>query len=547
MTRIITYTYGVRILREHNEPPELGDELVRRTRYWNALVETEKEFRDTIDALVAPHIMGASEEEQRASRKDALKLPDVVTAIQIADQYRKDTAKRLRGESGLGRGNYLAVERAWQTSRQRDARALRFHRSSPREGTLSHAWTTRPMSVPEFLGNPYSLCSVEPVDDAIYALPPNARAKAAWTPFRFRITGTRTDPIYLTGVVCLHRQLPAEGHVREARLVVAPRNAHKGNRYELHLAIELPDVPATDRSTTWGVDVGWRQHEGALRVAVAVADTGEQRSLSIPAPLVALFTKAKSLPSIIDNLRNDIRATLVAYRGEANPKPEWLTEELANIGQWESAGRFHWLFTRWQAARHDGDRDVFEALERWHHRSRHLEQYLTGTRERAQRWRDYLYGSWALDLVRAAGCIAIEDTKWTQMAAEQTPAPIGWQRSVASPGALLERISQTAGREGVAIVKVPATKTTVICSWCSHENTYNAAAAVVVRCANCNRQYDQDVNAARNIIARTTSAAATTLRSAPRESRFARLARLKAEAAGARSQSEEESAPKPTK
>lgn len=66
---IVTYRYGARVLAEHQCPDALGDQLVRRTRYWNALVESEQAFRARIDELVARHITGETEEEQRASRK----------------------------------------------------------------------------------------------------------------------------------------------------------------------------------------------------------------------------------------------------------------------------------------------------------------------------------------------------------------------------------------------------------------------------------------------------------------------------------------------
>lgn len=37
---IVTYRYGARVLAEHERPDALGDQLVRRTRYWNDRLPT---------------------------------------------------------------------------------------------------------------------------------------------------------------------------------------------------------------------------------------------------------------------------------------------------------------------------------------------------------------------------------------------------------------------------------------------------------------------------------------------------------------------------
>lgn len=66
---IVTYRYGARVLAEHDCPDALGDQLVRRTRYWNALVEAEQAFRARIEQYLA----GTRE---RATRRPPASTPN---------------------------------------------------------------------------------------------------------------------------------------------------------------------------------------------------------------------------------------------------------------------------------------------------------------------------------------------------------------------------------------------------------------------------------------------------------------------------------------
>lgn len=523
---MLAYRYGVRVLREHEEPPEIGDELVRRTRYWNALVELEQAFRARIDELVDPHLVGIEDEDaRRDARKAALKLPEVAEAIKAAerDMYRRQ--KQLRAESGLYWGNYLPVERAWQTARQSNPRALRFHRSSPLEGTLSVAFQDGGMSVADFWSHSRSLLQITPLPPEVASIASaRERKRRSWTPFRMRVAGKHPNGVDMTGVVCLHRPLPEDGIIRGAHLTVRPRNGHKGRLYELIITVELPDAEPTPDRTVWGVDVGWRQVEGGMRVAVAASDR-ERRDLVIPQALLDLHDRAHGLSAHLDRNRDDLRAALVQWRDTHADAPEWLREELANVGQWRAYGRFHHLYRRWE--RFLGDEEIFGRLEAWEHRARHLEQYRRGTVERAERWRDDLYGVWARRLVADAGVIHVEDTNWRELA--QQASYTGAQRTVAAVGALIERIRQTATREGVTVVSVPSEHSTADCSYCGHRNSYDTARSVMVRCEHCLREYDQDYNAALNLRARTASDRGSRARSAQREAHWKRIARLSRE------------------
>ena len=64
-------------------------------------------------------------------------------------------------------------------------------------------------------------------------------------------------------------------------------------------------------------------------------------------------------------------------------------------------------------------------------------------------------------------------------------------------------LAHTCAREGVALVTVPAEYTTVDCSRCGSRERFDAAAELRHRCGACGSEWDQDANAARNLLSQT--------------------------------------------
>lgn len=529
------YRYGVRVLREHTVPPQAEEQLRRRTEYWNRLVEVDRRYRERMDALLAPFVPAdAPDEERRRLRREALGRPEVQAALRQAQQEAYAAQRQLRGASGLYWGNYLDVEQAWATARQRASRQMRFRRPAA-YGTLSVHFQDGGLPVAKLFGGS-NLLQLEPLPPEVYDAPRATRRKRAWTPFRFRVASDeRKQPVWLTGVVCLHRPLPSEGTVRRAHLVVERHHAHPYPRYSLVVVVEEAAGEAAPRQggRVWGVDVGWRRVEGGLRVALAWSDDGAVHELVLPERLLGAYAWADRFRSGRDQQRNSIRQALAEYR-QANQArlPAWLREELAHVGQWQSPGRFRWLVAHWE--RHAGDEAVYDLLVGWARQDSHLAACVAGAQQRAGKWRENLFGIWLKALLAEARAVVVEDANWRELSQEvDEHGPQGQQRRIASVGRLLERLRQTAEREGVEVVRLPAANTTRRCSWCGQLN--DSGPDLVQTCGGCQRQYDQDLNAARNLVQGYASGeVAQALHSdrSPRVSRWRRIREAAERASG---------------
>lgn len=503
----IAYRYGVRVLREHVVPDDAWDQLAKRAAYWNALVLLDRQYRQTMDALVAPHVPtdGTTEEQQQAARKAALRLPEVQAALKLAQQEVYSAQRQQRGASGLYWGTYQGVEQAWATARQENPRQMRLHRAS-REGTLSVHFQDGGLPVSQ-LWHGNNLLQIEPVSPEVYQAARATRRKETWTPFRFRVASTPDrEPVWLTGTVCLHRPLPADGIVRWAHLRIEADPAHwdpttqqPHRRYSLVIAVEQESTATSHEPHLWGVDVGWRRVEGGMRTALACDTEGNVRELVLPERLLGAYDWADRFRAGRDLQRNSIRQALVDYRGAPETHlPEFLREQLHNVGQWNSPGRFRWLYYHWE--RHAGDDAVYTRLHGWERQDRHLAACVSGAQQRAALWRENIYGAWLKDLMASASMVVVEDTNWRELSQQvDEHGEQGQQRRIASVGWLLERLRQVGAREGVEVVRLPAANTTRQCSWCGHTND-DGGSDLYLRCDGCGRRYDQDLNAARNLV-----------------------------------------------
>ena len=134
-----------------------------------------------------------------------------------------------------------------------------------------------------------------------------------------------------------------------------------------------------------------------MRVAYAVDDEGRAEELSLPAELLSRERKAADLQSIRDQRFELARATLVRWLAVADV-PDWLREETATLAQWRSAARLAALALRWADARFSGDAEVFDALEAWRKKDRHLFDWQAHAKLSFQRGRREIYRRFAARL-----------------------------------------------------------------------------------------------------------------------------------------------------
>ena len=81
------------------------------------------------------------------------------------------------------------------------------------------------------------------------------------------------------------------------------------------------------------------------------------------------------------------------------------------------------------------------------------------------------------------------------------PLPARHNRTLAAPHTLRLAVLNACGRTGVTVESVSAVNTTHICHLCGSLEEFDAAEHLNHRCRSCGMVWDQDVNAARNLLA----------------------------------------------
>lgn len=545
------YTYGAYAPTVNAE--RVRDQMRLAHHYRNQLCELEIERRRRVDACLRslfPEFIRLSAEEERlkaeldAARqaiKDANKsarrragTPDQRDAVkQIRQEWKdaisrlkavkaesfgserwvnsqnainawvKDTRHALHRTPGLYWGNYLRVDQACQGfSKGPPPRFMRW----TGEGTLTVQLQTQgdvpKMPVPMLPNEDNTLARVEGYD-------PFCEKKQRCKLWLRIGTDERKQPVWAVIPFVMHRPLPTDAVVKWVHVHVRKVATHE--EWSVRFVLSKDEWVRPDESEVGmvGIDVGWRLlGDGSLRVASWVATDGEKGELVIPAEGVSRWHKADSLQAIRDGMLN----TIMEVAGEvrrlaATSEGEWLREDAKTLHLWKSEARLAGLVLRWRERRITGDDAVYGRLESWRKQDKHLFEWEANQRRKAQEWRDHLYRNFVAWLRRKYRLAVIEDLKVKSLGENPKPESedvvmqaARYHQRIASCGRLMEVI-----REGFAgHVRVEAAGTTVVCNICGSDESgkFDAKVCLEHTCSVCGTTWDQDENAARNILRR---------------------------------------------
>lgn len=325
---------------------------------------------------------------------------------------------------------------------------------------------------------------------------------------RLRIGSEGRDPVWAEWPIVMHRPLPTEGRIKWVR--VCRRRVGTHDRWSLHVTVELP---ADWRRESCGagvvaIDLGWRQRPGGLRVAFAGDEANNADELIVAPEVTSGFERARTLRKTRDKSFDEAVALLSAWL-KANEHPEWLRDETAHLAQWRATSRLAKLTRQWRNRRFEGDAEIYRSLERWRKQDRHLYEWETHARRKAGARRKDLYRRWAAKLARTYSVLVLEDFDLSKMAQRPGPddeqthrAGPARQRVYASPHELRDCLVDAFRSRGGTVVSESAVNTTRECHACGSIETFDAAAYVTHRCTACRTVWDQDDNAARNLLAR---------------------------------------------
>ena len=340
----------------------------------------------------------------------------------------------------------------------------------------------------------------------------------------------------------VHRMMPPDADVAMAQLTVS----RIGHLVRMHLAvtIKIPDVAPVVGRPTVAVHTGWRQRDdGSLRVAVwsspvaldipdrlrefvIAYDSGRRGEIVVPAAMVNVASRPDALRSRRDLAMAPMIERLAGWL-DAHPLTNPDGEELTGttVRQWRSPGRFATLaiaLREHPPADLDGQA-VAAYTEAWRQQDKHLWSWESSERHQTHGRRDDMWRQVAAWLTDRAGLVLFEEVNLANLrrrhpddpdpALPEPAARLARARAnLAAPGRLRQYLVNAAGRRGVAVRDVDAKYLTRTCPTCGVVGDADGryARSAVVTCPACGCAYDQDHSAAKLMLTREYTPAATT-------------------------------------
>lgn len=349
---------------------------------------------------------------------------------------------------------------------------------------------------------------------------PGTPARFRRTSFWLRIHSNQDrSPVWTTAEFTMHRPLPADSRVKDVYLLrrhVGPKTVWK---IQFVVSRDAWEEKATGTGSV-GVDVGWRllldqpdPAENGLRIAAWEGSDGAKGKVIIPPAKLAYWDKAEDLQSIRDKIFNEALAEMIAWLRD-NQHPEWLQEATAEAAMWKGKHRLLDLvrggvrfvsgmkttIPGWKDQRFDGDERIFSALEAWGKQERHLHEWQGCNIAKITAWRQQFYHEAVALLRRTYSKAGVEATNWREII--QNPRPeedakklAGKYNRIAAVGGFIDIVG-----ESMAVTRVDPAHTTKRCRQCGKVCQFDAARSLRHTCEHCSAEWDQDENAAGNIL-----------------------------------------------
>jgi hypothetical protein len=441
-------------------------------------------------------------------------------ARQRIDHEAGEARRAARAASGLYAGTYTAVENAVDAS----------IRDSAKRGKPPHAGWVDSIKIGTQCqdGETRARVEIDPLPPAPPGEGRNQRRKRSRTKARVRIASDGGAPVWCELPIILHRPIPEGARILWAYIV--QRRQGERVRYELQLTVEVERARvAVQRAEAVAVDIGWRVLERGIRAGYWVGTDGAVGEILVPSSIANSLTFAASLRSIADHHFETARAIVVSMRAEL---PEDLREPTEHLHQWRSraklvrvvremTGDMREWYSAWRAVRlaakldllpQRGEVSDLEWLYCWAKKDRHLYQWECDARAKVLRRRDEIFRVDAARLAARYQTLVLEggktrsglmDLRKFAVKAEATEA-----ETMGDDAARASRVKTAPGEARNALVRAfrgdvdPASPewTTAMCHGCGGLCEWDQARHLRHRCEHCGAEWDQDENAARNML-----------------------------------------------
>lgn len=418
-------------------------------------------------------------------RKDMLEDEVIEEKFDKSNDFFRGMVRTARSESGLYWGTYLLVEAAAKS--MRSGFPPRFK-----------SWDHRGKIGVQIQGG-ISAESVLSMEDSRVRV---ERLEGARAVLWIRTGSEGRDPIWAKFPMILHRPIHPQGEVKWVQVC----RRRVGTKYKWSVLFTVTGLPARPQADGGrvGIDVGWRLMPGkGVRVLAWHGTDGDSGELILPADKVGRWEKAEELRSIRDCRMNEVVQTFIEWRRGASI-PAWLKERTVAIQAWRSTAKLASVVLAWRDQRFDGDSAMYQVLEAWRKRDKHLYEWEANQWRKARAWRKDTYRVFANAMAKRYEVCCVENVDWSEFAKrpgvesdEDINETARRNRTIASVGELVEVLKD----RFAVVLSVKAKGTTETCTSCGHSQSVGAY-EMKIECKNCGHRQDRDLRAAENIVAR---------------------------------------------
>lgn len=561
MGGVLVYRYG--LLKPIEQNAAVRDAMFRAHQYRNVLVEVERGRRAAMREAEAaygngPALLEAVETAEtfvqaalelrnkermaRGNKKDTPEVKEMVrdatdakkSAVAAWRDYRRslvddprmqaerdrinnlagDLRRSARSHCNIYWGTYILIEAADEASRKQPL----YEGAKPNDPSFVRWQGEGRIGVQLQGGLPSedafgssTLLRIDPVPEEAWHSPTRGvRRKKSRTCLRIRV-GSHPDktPVWAVFPMIMHRPLPQGSTIKNATVSlhkIGPRE-----EWSVQITVALADGFVRRRSVpadgAVSVDLGWRTTQTGIRVATYASTDGTVEHIELPDTWISQLRKADDLRSIRDKNFLATKTSLITSIEGLN-LPEWMRRYTATITHWRSPDRMANFVRFWKDRRWVGDQEAYEAAEAWRYQDFHLWQWETSQRKKALRHRREIYRCLAAKLAAKYRTVVLEDFDLRPVVIAKPPAH-AVDDTVSTPGARHNR-QMSAPSELVGALKnafadvsiVDGANTTKTCHACGSLEEYNAKENIHHACSSCDAVWDQDVNAAKNLLRR---------------------------------------------
>lgn len=510
-----------------------------------ALTEAKKKEKDARKVL----------KEARARLRAGADYQEHIKSVH--EQF-TEKQKQARGESGLYSGTYQLVENAFTAAKKlpmwngADPQNPKFQPYKKGVGSVGVQipWPNNapPPVIAETVmagaGTKVFLADGTPREGSKRD-PRSNKSKKRFMQLHLRIkSDEKRNPVWAVFPMVLHRPLPAQCVIK--RVDVHCTSVAGKRRFEVCFSVIEKPHPVTCGKGAVAIDIGWRQmEERSLRVAVARDEEGAVEEAYASPETLSDLDFVDQLRSIRDRSRDDMQKKLVEWLRTQEELPEWMRrrtvkrhvetpssrQACAYLSGWKASARFAALAFEWRDNRFEGDEMAYSLLESWRKQDKHVWEREAFLRRKAINRRLDGYRVWANEMAKKYSTLILADVDLSKVAekpkvqdaGDNEHARTNRQRAAVFTLrlALINAFTRRGGGVFVPLTTQACTPKkiemldkagadvidagdsfdkTMQCAGCGEALVFDKAAKLHVECGACGVCWDQDVNAAQNLL-----------------------------------------------